>query len=563
MNFDALVVGINNYEHLPDDRQLGAPANDAELIAQRLEAQGLWQVTRLPEAETKGGRRRVSQQKMLTVRELETAIEDLFYPNTRRNQPDAALLYFSGHGLRKTSRRRTEGFLAASDVDPGDDRWGISLKWLRELLQDSEIAAQVVWLDCCHGGELLNFEEANPGEQGLARDRCFIAASQDHRLAYESGGNVPYSELTRVLWQGLDAKDRDVTSFDLQRSVGEAFGQQTQKRQRPVFQTSGSSILLVPGVKPLQQSAKVIREENPYQGLNAFTKKTAEFFFGRETATQEILQKLSQSPFVPVIGVSGSGKSSVVRAGVMARLEPSAQWVVLPAIKPGDSPIDPVNEISRVLTQVCGQDSQKSQVALAVGNGNLAEAIDLLPGEQNLLLVVDQFEEIFTVCPPEQEKQRRNFLQLLVALAHQPDSRLRMVTTMRADFFEQCLTYRDFGKVIKLQQVLLLPMDDEELQAAIVEPAGVQGYGFEERLLELILEDVAAENNCLPLLQFALTQLWEQRDQDRHVLTEAAYRGMGRLMGALNTHAESIYAGTIADINLRLRSDKQREWARR
>ncbi|MEM9980556.1 MAG: caspase family protein, partial [Cyanobacteria bacterium P01_D01_bin.2] len=299
MNFDALVVGINNYEHLPEDRQLGAPANDAELIAQRLEAQGFWQVTRLPEAETKGGRRRVSQQKMLTVRELETAIEDLFYPNTRRNQPDAALLYFSGHGLRKTSRRRTEGFLAASDVDPGEDRWGISLKWLRELLQDSEIAAQVVWLDCCHGGELLNFEEANPGEQGLARDRCFIAASQDHGLAYETGGKVPYSELTRVLWQGLDTTGGDVTNFDLQRYVDEAFGQQTQKRQRPVFQTSGSSILLLPGAKPLQQPAKVIREENPYQGLTAFTKKTAEFFFGRETATQEILQKLSQSPLVP------------------------------------------------------------------------------------------------------------------------------------------------------------------------------------------------------------------------------------------------------------------------
>ena len=100
MNLDALVVGINNYEHLPKDRQLGAPANDAELIAQRLEAQSFWQVTRLPEAVTKSGRQRVSSQKNLTIRDLETAIEDLFYPDTARNKPDAALLYFSGHGLR-------------------------------------------------------------------------------------------------------------------------------------------------------------------------------------------------------------------------------------------------------------------------------------------------------------------------------------------------------------------------------------------------------------------------------------------------------------------------------
>ncbi|MEM9976401.1 MAG: caspase family protein, partial [Cyanobacteria bacterium P01_D01_bin.2] len=564
MNLDALVVGINNYEHLPKDRQLGAPANDAELIAQRLEAEGFWQVTRLPEAETTSGNRRVSSKKTLTVRKLESAIEDLFYPDTQRNKPDAALLYFSGHGLRKTNRRRSEGFLAASDVNPEDDRWGISLQWLRELLQDSPIAAQVVWLDCCHSGELLNFEEGNPGEQGLARDRCFIAASQDHKLAYEAGGRVPYSELTRVLWQGLDTADGDVTSFDLQQFVGDTFSQQIQRQQRPLFQTSGSSILLVPGAKKSQQTiAQVIREENPYQGLNAFTQKTAEFFFGREAAAQEILQKLSQSPFVPVIGVSGSGKSSVVRAGVMAKLGTSTRWTVLTAIKPGDSPIDPVNEISRSLTQVCAQDSQKPRVAIAVGNGNLSEAVDLLPGDENLLLVVDQFEEIFTVCPPEQEAERKKFLQLLVNLSQQLDSRLRVVTTMRADFFEQCLTYREFGKVIKRQQVLLLPMDDEELQAAIEEPAAVQGYGFEPRLLELILEDVTTESNCLPLLQFALTQLWEQRDQERHLLTEAAYRTMGRLMGALNSHAESIYGGTIADVKLQLRSDEQREWARR
>ncbi|MEA5464042.1 nSTAND1 domain-containing NTPase, partial [Leptothoe sp. PORK10 BA2] len=564
MNLDALVVGINNYEHLPEDRQLRAPANDAELIAQRLEAEGVWQVTRLPEAGTKSGKRRVSSQKMLAVQELEAAIEDLFYPDTQRNKPDAALLYFSGHGLRKVNRRRSEGFLAASDVHPEDDRWGISLKWLQELLQDSPVAAQVVWLDCCHSGELLNFEEGNPGEQGRARDRCFIAASQDHRLAYEGGGKVPYSDLTRVLWQGLDTAEGDVTSFDLQRFVDDDFSQQTQRQQRPLFQTSGNSILLVPGAKkPQQVIAQVIREENPYQGLNAFTQRTAEFFFGREAAAQEILQKLSQSPFVPVIGVSGSGKSSVVRAGVMARLGTSARWMVLPAIKPGDSPIDPVNEISRVLIQACAQDSQKPQVAMAMGNGNLAGAVDLLPGDENLLLVVDQFEEIFTVCPPEQEAERQRFLKLLVDLSQQPDSRLRVVTTMRADFFEQCLTYREFGKVIKRQQVLLLPMDDDQLQAAIVEPAAVQGYGFEPRLLELILEDVATESNCLPLLQFALTQLWEQRDPERHVLTEAAYRNMGRLMGALNSHAESIYGGTIADVKLRLRSDEQRGWARR
>ncbi|MEO1593508.1 MAG: caspase family protein, partial [Cyanobacteria bacterium J06632_22] len=432
---EALVVGVNPYDHLP---QLQAPANDAELMAQRLEAQGVWHVTRLPEAETRSGKQRVSTKTPLSLQDLEAAIEDLFYPHTKRNKPDAALLYFSGHGVRKAGRRRTEGYLAASDVNPDEGLWGLSLKWLRDLLLDSEIAAQVVWLDCCHAGELLNFEEGNPGEQGQARDRCFIAASQDHGLAYEGGGKVPYSELTQVLWRSLTATASDITSFDLQQSIDQAFRQQVQRRQRPLFHTSGNSILLVPGVQRLQEDTVVtVREENPYQGLSPFTQDTAQFFFGRDAAAQEILQKLYETPFVPVIGVSGSGKSSVVRAGVMVRLAQADQWTVLPAIKPGDSPIDPVNEISRVLTQACPQDGVKAQVALAVAEGSLPRAVELLPGEQRLLLVIDQFEEIFTVCPAEQEDQRERFLQLLVNLAQETDSRLRVVATMRADFFDR------------------------------------------------------------------------------------------------------------------------------
>ena len=300
----------------------------------------------------------------------------------------------------------------------------------------------------------------------------------------------------------------------------------------------------------------VKRENNyeicPYVGLNAFDLKTAKFFKGRDRFVRLLLQKITESSFVPVIGASGSGKSSLVRAGLISELEAQGNWLILPPIKAGDSPLMPVAEISRVLTQLCQRADSKLEISKQIASGNLEAAIACLSEQKKILLVVDQFEEVFTVCPVEKEAERQQFIDLLVGIMQHPDSRLRVVTTMRADFFENCLGYRGLGEVIQEHQVLLLPMNEEELKEAIAAPAEVGQYELGEGLLPAILRDVRDEKNVLPLLEFALTQLWENREKRR--LTFAVYDKLGGVMGALNQHANSVYDAL---------KPQEQEWAKR
>lgn len=171
---DALVVGINSYQ-AEGLRNLQAPAEDAEAIALILERHGEFNIQRLPEAIDKETQKPyIATTVKLKLADLKKALVQLFKPEGH-NLPDTALFYFSGHGLRDTLGIQ-EGFLATSDVDPNSEFYGLSLQWLRRLLQESPIRQQIIWLDCCHSGELLNFHEADPGDVGQARDRSFIAA---------------------------------------------------------------------------------------------------------------------------------------------------------------------------------------------------------------------------------------------------------------------------------------------------------------------------------------------------------------------------------------------------
>ncbi|MCY7282721.1 MAG: caspase family protein, partial [Cyanobacteria bacterium CAN_BIN43] len=197
MSRDALVVGINTYRSL---NPLNAPAVDAEAIAQRLQQEGEFRVWRSPEI-MQNNQSQVGKNTPLSLPELERALVDLFKPGGRQI-PDTALFYFSGHGLRKDVGI-SEGYLATSDVNPAQSIFGLSLQWLRRLLEESPVRQQIIWLDCCHSGALLNVDEANPGERGQGRDRCFIAASRDYQVAYEEFGGA-HSVLTQALLNGLD-----------------------------------------------------------------------------------------------------------------------------------------------------------------------------------------------------------------------------------------------------------------------------------------------------------------------------------------------------------------------
>ncbi|WP_390818258.1 caspase family protein [Trichormus variabilis] len=205
MSRDALVVGINKYS-FAGLSGLKSPAKDAEAIAKRLSEAGNFHVKRSPQFldPFEDHAPRVAANQELKLADLEKALEELFYPEGR-SIPDTALFYFSGHGLRKEGRIK-EGYLATSDTNPDVGNWGLRLKWLRELLQESPVRQQIIWLDCCYSGELLNFTEADPGDRGNTRDRCFIAASREFEPAYENVGGAS-SLLTSAILRGFDLAD--------------------------------------------------------------------------------------------------------------------------------------------------------------------------------------------------------------------------------------------------------------------------------------------------------------------------------------------------------------------
>ncbi|MCL2926306.1 MAG: caspase family protein, partial [Trichodesmium sp. MAG_R04] len=180
---EALVVGINCYPFLKKkhdgDLNLKAAAKDAEAIANILEKYGKFRVQRLPKENDEEGKERLSPKGVVKIDDLEQAIIHLFKPPTKDEISDVALLFFAGHGYLTTRGGIQEGFLATSDAFLEKNDYGLSLTWLKKFLQDSPVKQQIVWLDCCFSGELLNFDrEANPGIEGKQISRCFITASR-------------------------------------------------------------------------------------------------------------------------------------------------------------------------------------------------------------------------------------------------------------------------------------------------------------------------------------------------------------------------------------------------
>ncbi|MCL2925756.1 MAG: caspase family protein, partial [Trichodesmium sp. MAG_R04] len=179
----ALVVGVNNYPFLKKEKlgdlNLKAPVKDAEAIANILEKYGKFKVDRLPKENDEEGEERLSPEGLIKIDDLQQAIIHLFKPHTTEETPDVALLFFAGHGYVNTKGDVREGFLVTSEAQFSNNIYGLSLNWLKKLLQDSPVQKQIVWLDCCFSGELLNFDrEANPGIEGKQISRCFITASR-------------------------------------------------------------------------------------------------------------------------------------------------------------------------------------------------------------------------------------------------------------------------------------------------------------------------------------------------------------------------------------------------
>ena len=295
----------------------------------------------------------------------------------------------------------------------------------------------------------------------------------------------------------------------------------------------------------VEPAAEISSKLRPYRGLEVFKEEHAAFFCGREAFIEPLFDAVLKQNLVAVIGPSGSGKSSIVQAGLIPALRrqrpPAATWDVaiftpddrpyhwlatalMPFLEPNLREADYLAETEKLGDYLAG-----GEVKLEATVKRLLEKSD---GTDKLLLVADQFEELFTTTP---EDERQPFVNcLLSALNGTP---LTLVITMRADFYGNALNLsRELSNELQQGVINLGPMERDELERTIVEPAHRVGFDFEKGLVKRILDDVVSEPGHLPLLEFALTELWA-RCKGR-VMTHSDYEAIGEAEGALTRRAD-------------------------
>jgi energy-coupling factor transporter ATP-binding protein EcfA2 len=264
---------------------------------------------------------------------------------------------------------------------------------------------------------------------------------------------------------------------------------------------------------------------SPFRGLESFRPEDSEFFFGREALTKKLVAKIQSHPFLAVLGASGSGKSSLVMAGLIPAL--GSEYIIF---RPGTNPL---------------------------------EALDAV--KENALVVVDQFEELFTLT--RNEATRKEFITKLLEISKQN----KIVLTLRSDFLGEVAAYRNLNEEVQIHLENVPPMNMDELRRAMEGQAGVVGLRFEADLSQQILDDVEGEPGAMPLLQHALWELWNRRHG--HNLRASEYRAFGGVKQAITSTAEKVYGECtnaeqeqIRDIFLRLtrldESDERRDTRR-
>ena len=314
---------------------------------------------------------------------------------------------------------------------------------------------------------------------------------------------------------------------------------------------------------------------SPFAGLAAFQEGDADRFFGRDRDIDHVVHELRSRPLVAVIGLSGAGKSSLVRAGVIPALKRSGEGWDAHVVRPGR---EPMAALAAMLGQAHGSSRDtgprgpeldtgetgltREAASAALADSAASAVMDLLlerlraePGYlgarlraratsklRRVVLFVDQLEELYTLGAAADE--RAAFLACLAAVADDAASPLRVIVSMRSDFLDRLTEDRRLGAEVTRGLVLLPPMDRDGMRQALLRPVEAAEHRFESvTLVDRMVDALATTSGALPLLQFTATRLWELRDTGRRLLTDHSYEQLGGVAGALATHADTVLAG--------------------
>jgi TIR domain/WD domain, G-beta repeat len=313
---------------------------------------------------------------------------------------------------------------------------------------------------------------------------------------------------------------------------------------------------LVYGIRGLEPGAgpgqALYEGQCPYRGLRVFDVDDASFFFGREALVQWLLNAVRPATdgkpvnrFLGIVGSSGSGKSSVARAGLVAAIRrddisTSSRWPVA-ICRPGPDPLESLAvALSRAVNVGQGAPALAELIAEFQKNEKTLELIarQSLPEnapDMRLVVVVDQFEEVFTLC--RKEELREALIRNLLYAAKVAQGQTLVIVTMRADFYGKCAANADLAAAFSDHHILVGPMTDDELRRAIERPTQLVGCELEAGLVDLLVQDVRHQSGALPLLQHALLELWNKREGRR--LSVKAYQEIGKLEGALQRRADA------------------------
>jgi hypothetical protein len=556
----AVVVGINEYgKGIPS---LRTAANDARRVAKTLADLHGYNVIEIIGAEAT--RDRIT--KLLTS-ELPARVG----PN------DRVLFYWAGHGVALDGDTGPNGYLLPADAERGNDSTFLNMPLVHDALLALSCRHMLIVLDSCFSGAfrwsgsraIVRTERVVHREkyERFVRDpawQVITSASQDEE-AFDQltagalgsrDGDGAHSPFAMALFQALEGsadvigRDGLVTANELFVYLDEALQDATiaaGKRQTPGLwplrkHGKGQFVFFVPDRElTLPPAPPLTYESNPWRGLSSYEQSDAPLFFGRDASIESLTSVVIEWPFTVLLGASGTGKSSLVKAGVLPRLDAS-DWQLLPVVRPGSVPIASLADAIATLEPSATRRADADQVADTVARWCSANPT------RRLVLVIDQTEELITMARTPADREA--FLKLLARLLDAQGDRLRIVLTLRTDFEPQ-FDHSALAERWKAARFVIKPMSRADLQAVIEEPAARSVLYFDPpELVEALLDEVTNMPGALPLLSFALSEMYVRylnRRGDDRALTRDDYAQLGGVVGALRSRADEEYHALDAE----------------